>query len=121
MRQLCFQQCAACGTFRHPPGGRCPSCHSTSARWIEAPSIGHVYSYTVVHHPGHPAAAAAVPYNVVLVEYPECGGVRLVSNVVDAGPGELAVGSSVELVWDEGSNGRHLPRYRLVRASAHAA
>ena len=38
--------------------------------------------------------------------------VRLVSNVIDAAPGEMAVGLRVTLAWDEIENGMFLPRFR---------
>ena len=112
-RRLCLQCCAECETFRHPPTPMCPRCQSLAVDWIEAPSVGTIYSYTVVHHPSHPAASAVVPYNVVLVEFDGVPGVRLVSNVIDATPGALVVGAKVELAWDEGSDGQWLPRFCL--------
>ena len=113
-RRLCFQRCDDCGRLRHPPTPMCPRCQSTACGWVEAPSVGRIFSYTVVHHPSHDAARPAVPYNVVLVEFEGCDGVRLVSNVIGAAPGQLAVGAEVELAWDEGTGGQLLPRFRLV-------
>ena len=113
-RRLCFQRCGDCGTLRHPPTPLCPRCQSQSCDWPEAPPIGTIFSFTVVHHPSHDAAKAAVPYNVVLVEFEGCDGVRLVSNVIDAAPGQLTVGAVVELAWDEGSGDQLLPRFRLA-------
>jgi uncharacterized OB-fold protein len=111
-RRLVFQACAACGRLRHPPGPRCPHCRSGDVRWTPAPPAGRVFSYTVVHHPMHEATAASVPYNVVLVEFPGLDGVRLVSNVVDAQPGQLEVGLEVELCWEPTGDGGFLPRFR---------
>lgn len=115
-RRLCFQQCGDCGRFRHPPTPLCPACQSSAMNWIDAPAHARIFSYTFVHHPAHPAAAAVIPYNVVLVEFAECGGVRLVSNVVDAAPGDLAAGRVVALVWDEGAGNQLVPRFRLAEA-----
>jgi uncharacterized OB-fold protein len=113
-RRLCFQRCGDCGTLRHPPTPLCPRCQSLASDWAEAPSVGTIFSYTVVRHPSHDAARPAVPYNVVLVEFEGCVGVRLVSNVIDAAPEQLFVGAGVELAWDEGTGGQLLPRFRLV-------
>jgi len=115
-RQLCFQQCADCGRFRHPPTPLCPACQSLRTNWPEAPELGRIFSYTTIHHPAHPLSADVVPYNIVLVEFPACDGVRLVSNVIDAGPGDLAAGRAVTLAWDEGPGGQWLPRFRLASA-----
>jgi hypothetical protein len=40
--------------------------------------------------------------------------VRLVSNVLDAPPGGLAIGQAVALAWDEPRPGVVLPRFRLA-------
>ncbi len=113
-RRLCFQRCDDCGGLRHPPTPLCPRCQSLSCNWSEAPSIGRIFSYTVVHHPSHADAKPAIPYNVVLVEFDGFDGVRLVSNVIDAAPADLAVGGRVEIDWDEGTGGQLLPRFRLI-------
>jgi uncharacterized OB-fold protein len=115
LRRLCFQRCDACAAFRHPPTPICGHCQSSRSSWVEAPSVGRLFTYTIVHHPAHPAAAPALPYNVVLVEFAECGGVRLVSNVIDAAPGDLVAGAALALVWDEDAAGQWLPRFRLAR------
>lgn len=118
-RRLSFQRCADCGRFRHPPAPVCPACQSSRIEWVDAPMHGRIFSYTTVHHPAHPAATEVVPYNVVLVEFLECGGVRLVSNVIDAREGAdvnggLAVGRAVSLAWEEGPGKQVFPRFRLV-------
>jgi uncharacterized OB-fold protein len=40
------------------------------------------------------------------------GGVRMISNVVDAKPEDLAIGLLVELVWEDMSAELALPRFR---------
>lgn len=113
-RRLCFQKCDRCAAFRHPPTPICSHCRSSQSSWIEAPAVGRLFTYTVVHHPAHKVAAATLPYNVVLVEFVQCGSVRLVSNVIDAGPGDLAADAPVMLAWQEDGAGQWLPRFRLT-------
>ncbi len=115
-RRLCFQRCDACGKWRHPPTPLCASCRSDRVAWVEGKPPMRVFTYTIVHHSAHPATASILPYNVALIEFPSCGGVRLISNVIEAGPDDLAVGRAVELVWDEGPGGQTLPRFRIERA-----
>jgi uncharacterized OB-fold protein len=79
---------------------------------VRAPEHGVVFSFTIVHHPAHPGVADIVPYNVVVVDFPECGHARLVSNVVDATPEEIAIGMEVALVWETAGNGVLIPRFR---------
>ena len=71
-----------------------------------------VFSYTIVHHPLHPAVAAIVPYNVVVVDFPECGHVRLVSNVIDVMPKQIRIGMEVSLTWETTGNSMLVPRFR---------
>lgn len=111
-RELRFQRCAACHRFRHPPGPLCSACRSFAVEWINAPETGVVFSFTIVHHPAHPAVASITPYNIVVVDFLECEHVRLVSNVIDATPEEIRIGMKVSLVWEDSSTGIPLPRFK---------
>jgi uncharacterized OB-fold protein len=53
---------------------------------------------------------AEVPYVVIAVDLPE--GLCLVSNLVDAGAGDVRIGLPVELVWEDMSDDLALPRFR---------
>ena len=109
--ELAFQRCERCGTFRNPPGPLCHVCRSTEARWSPVGGEGSVYSFTVVTHAVHPALLERIPFNVSLVEFPDAPGVRLITNVVDASPDELAIGMPVRVHWEDLSNGTTLPRF----------
>jgi uncharacterized OB-fold protein len=111
-RRLLVQACAACDTPRHPPSPMCPVCHSTRIRWLDAPDRGRIYSFTVVRHASHPAVTSRLPYVVAVIEFPELHGVRLVSNVTDADPATMKIGQSVDLWWDQLTDGTYLPRFR---------
>lgn len=112
--ELRFQRCTACGRFRHPPKTGCPHCGSTEAEWARTAGRGGVFSYTIIHHPTVPALAEAVPYNVVVVEFDDAPGVRLISNLVGVPPDALRIGMQVEVAWDEAGAGVVLPRFRTV-------
>lgn len=112
-KSLRFQRCGDCGRVRHPPIPICPHCHSLSSDWVEAPRDGgKIFSFTIVHHPVHPAVTEAVPYNAVVIIFPELDNVRLVSNIVDP-PEGIAIDRDVELVWETLANGTNLPRFRI--------
>jgi uncharacterized OB-fold protein len=111
--ELVVQRCAACGAWRHPPGPVCAACHSTAVRWERVGGRGRVFSWTVIHHAVHPSLADRVPYNVVLVELPDAGNVRLVTNLVDVAPGDVRVGLEVEVVFEDVEDAT-LPRFRRV-------
>ena len=112
-RELCFQRCVDCHGFRHPPLTGCPHCGSADTEWFQVSGRGRVFSHTAVHHPAIPQIAEAVPYNVVVVEFDDAPGARLISNVLDVAPEELSVGMELDLVWDEPQPGVILPRFRM--------
>src|SRR5215470_16838088 len=93
-RQLRLPYCAACGKPHLPPGPVCPFCFSDRIEWRKASGRGKITTWTVVHKEWFPAFKADIPYNAVQVELAE--GPRLTTNVVNAGPGQLSVGSEVE-------------------------
>jgi hypothetical protein len=111
-RELRFQRCTVCGRFRHPPAPVCAACRSLESEWVRAPETGVVFSFTIVHHPAHPAVATSTPYNIVIVDFPECGDARLVSNLIDVAPQEVRIGMKVTLVWETADNGLIIPRFK---------
>ena len=113
-QELRFQRCLACRRFRHPPAPVCQHCRSFESEWIRAPESGEVFSFTIVHHPAHPAVTSVTPYNVIIVDFPECDHVRLVSNLIDATPEEIHIGMRVALVWETTGNGMIVPRFKAV-------
>lgn len=81
--ELVIQQCADCGTRRHPPVPMCGACGSLHAEYAPSEGKGRVLSWMLSHHPNRPDDPPTV---VILVELDE--GVRIVSNLVDPpGPG----------------------------------
>ncbi len=96
-KKLHFQQCCKCGTVLHPPRPICYNCHSFDLEWVEAPTKGTIYSYVVYHRSVHPGFQT--PYEVVLVELEN--GARIVGNMLEATPDELAIGMPVEVVIDD--------------------
>ena len=59
------------------------------------------------------AAGQELPYVVAIIALEDAGGVRMISNVVDASPDELEIGLPVELVWEDMSADLAIPRFRL--------
>lgn len=120
-RELAIQRCADCGTFRHPPEPCCWSCRSFAFTWQRITGRGRVFSFAVVHHPFLPALAKHLPYTVAVVAVDDAPGVRLLTNVVDAPPGEVRIGLEVEVVWDDVAADLALPRFRPVARSNDTA
>lgn len=111
-RTLRFQSCARCGVIRHPPMPVCASCQSLETEWREVEGDIELFSYTIIHHPNHPALAQATPYNVALVIFPQMQNVRLISNIVDCRNADLRIGMKLSPVWETPVPGRALPRFR---------
>lgn len=109
--ELLIQRCVDCGTFRYPPRPGCHNCASLNKEWVKVSGKGVIYSYTIVHFPVHPATVNSVPYNVVLVELPDAGGIRLVSNVDCRNEG-IYIGMAVGVVWDDVSREVTLPKFK---------
>jgi uncharacterized OB-fold protein len=126
--RLMIQRCTDCGTFRHEPIAFCYNCQSKAYIWVDqVPPIGVIYSFTIVRQPSHPALAGRTPFNIILVELPRAGNVRLASNLVSLEPVEgkepvtqvarwnmpskvgawepdpksISIGMPVEVVWED--------------------
>lgn len=106
--RLVIQRCTDCHTLRHPPGPGCFACGSFAWDTVEAAGSGHLYSWTVAHHPKDPAFD--YPLIIGLVELAE--GVRLTTNLVDVEADELEAGMPLELTWLEADSDLTLPVFR---------
>jgi uncharacterized OB-fold protein len=69
----------------------CPSCHSTEQGFADVAGTGVVYSYSLLHHPQHPAFS--YPVVAALVDLDE--GPRVLSNLVGVEPSEVRIGMRV--------------------------
>ncbi|PWJ27062.1 putative OB-fold protein [Branchiibius hedensis] len=114
--ELVIQRCSACGRLRHPPGPMCPHCHSLAFETIEASGQGTVFSYTVVHHPRHPAFD--YPLVIAVVQLSE--GTRLIADVVDVDPAQVHIGMSVSLGWLDADPDLTLPVFRRSDPTARS-
>jgi hypothetical protein len=117
-RRLVFQRCGSCGKHRHPPSPMCPACQSTQCEWAGAPTRGVLFSYTVTHVAPHPELRGRVPYVVALVCFPGLDNLRLITNIVNAQPGQLRIGDEVELLWEPVGEGMSVPRFALPGEAA---
>jgi uncharacterized OB-fold protein len=111
--ELRVQRCAECGSFQFPPLPSCPSCVSLDMQWVELSGRGAVYSFTIARHAVHPAFVD-LPYVIALVELEGAGGARLTTRLVDCDPADVRVGTPVEVVFRDLSEGITLPLFRLA-------
>ena len=106
--RLVAQRCGGCGALRHPPRPMCPHCHALSWEAVTLSGRGTLYSYAVLHHPQHPAFE--YPVLAALVDLDE--GVRVVSNVVEVEPADIAIGMWLEATFIPTADGRAVPVFR---------
>ena len=92
-RRLLINQCAACGSWHHPPRPVCPSCWSSEVVATEVAGTGTIH-LAIFLHQGPPAEGVdyATPYPVVTVELDEQPGLRFTSTVVGAPNRDIAIG-----------------------------
>lgn len=109
-RELRFQRCGDCGAWRHVPREMCAACGSWRWEWAPSSGRGTVFTWTVVARALHPAFQNDAPYAPVVIEMDE--GVRLLSQVVDCAPNELAIGMPVEVVFEDVTAEVTLPKFR---------
>jgi uncharacterized OB-fold protein len=106
---LLLQRCGSCEKACYYPRYVCPNCHSTNLIDFQASGRGTIYSYTVTSR-GILEYADAGAYVLAMIELDE--GPKMVSNIVNCDPAELAIGQRVEVVFADTGGGGALPRFR---------
>jgi uncharacterized OB-fold protein len=112
--RLTVPRCTTCGTFRMPPTPFCPECLSQGLDWPTLSGRGAIYSYTTVTRAIFPEMESSIPYVPALVELPDAGNLRLITNIVGVPIDQITVGAAVEVVWEDRSDGASVPRFTLV-------
>lgn len=111
--ELLLQHCQDCASAIWYPRFLCPHCHSTRLETVEATGRGTLYSFTLTTR-GILDYKDCGPYVLALVELDE--GPKMMTNIVDADPSQLAIGRRVEVVFHDTGEGTALPRFRPVPA-----
>jgi hypothetical protein len=109
--RLVIQRCTACGTLRHPPRPMCPACNALAWDTVDASGRGTVHSFVLPRHPPLPWFEGT--YLVALIDLEE--GTRIVSNLCDVAPEDVAIGMPVELFFARFDDGLVLPQFRPAR------
>ena len=107
-RKLLFQSFG--GRLRHPPGPMDPKTGSLDFEIVEASGRGTIHSFVVMHQPRMPGFEYPLP--IVLVELEE--GVRIIANMIEATPADVAIGRAVTVDFVEVEPGYVLPAFRLA-------
>jgi len=110
--RLVVERCQTCGAESFPPRGICRRCRGRSMAPVEVTGRGRVYSYTVNHQRWLPDLE--VPYTIVLVEFPDHPGVRVIGRLRDGDPPRVAIGMEVEVGFEPGPGGFAIPSFVTV-------
>ena len=111
--ELRVQRCGECGTLRHPPGPRCPSCGNMTPGYVVAAGTGEVYSYVVHRHP--PVPGKKLPIVIALVELPE--GARMVGELLGVDPDQVRIGLPVRAEFVRIDDNLTLPAWRAAASA----
>jgi uncharacterized OB-fold protein len=106
--ELRIQVCNACGAKRFPPGPACQECDAYDRGFEVAAGTGTVFSYVVHRHP--PVPGKDLPIVIALVDLDE--GVRMVAEVVDVPPEEIAIGQRLRVDFNRVDDELTLPIWR---------
>ena len=107
--RLVVQRCEDCGTHVFIPQPCCSSCFGNRLEWVESSGRGTLYSFTTVYRPQQPSFE--VPYTVVVIEMEE--GWYMLSNLVGVEPEDVAIGTPLEVQFEERSDEITLPMFRV--------
>lgn len=103
--------CSDCERAVYPPAPCCPRCFHFDLPWKKLTGRGRIVSWTRFHRTYLPAYPA--PYNVIAVALEE--GVVVISNLVgDEPPSHEWIGLEVNIVYQQISSDRILPRFELA-------
>ncbi len=108
--RVVLQRCGACEAWVYYPRVRCPRCLGADLVWTPVSGHGHISTFTVTRVPTAPVFAGEVPQMIVVVELDE--GPRLTATLVSTEPDQVRIGAAVEPVFDHGSDGVTLLRFR---------
>ena len=111
--RLLLATCDGCGEMRLPTSPACPSCLGEGYEWNEVSGRGTVFSYTVMRQQNVGGFEGDVPYVTLLVELEEQPQLFMLSFLPGSAAAQLAVGQSVEVVFEEVDEGMVLPQFRI--------
>ncbi|MEV6340483.1 OB-fold domain-containing protein [Nocardia vinacea] len=102
--RLLIRKCLDCGHLLGPESRAC-ACGSSDLEWHNASGSAALVSWSVVHHPPHPAFAEQVPFPIGLIELVE--GPWINARIVGVELDQLRVGLPLHAVFvhpDEGDS-----------------
>jgi uncharacterized protein len=117
---LAIQRCQECRFYVHYPRELCPRCLGRSLAFQPVSGRGVVYSYTVMHAALIPGFGPDAPYLCAVVELGEQRGLRMLCNILNAGPDEVSIGDAVRVTFVAATGDIVLPQFLLDRKAGGA-
>ncbi len=111
--ELMLQYCPDTQQFQQYPRPISVYTGRRNLEWRKVAGSGTIYACTIVRVPG-PGLDGRLPLSVVTVELDE--GVRILGNVLNKDPGDVAIGQRVELTWDAISDEVQYPAFNVVES-----
>lgn len=109
--ELLMPRCDDCGRMFFYPRSRCVYCFSTNIRWEKVSGKGSIFSYTIVHRT--PFEGFDVPYVLAVIKLDE--GPMLLSNLIDCELEKIAIGDSVEVVFEDVTEEITLAKFKISK------
>lgn len=109
--ELLIERCAQCGHNVFPARGICARCRSRDMLEVVVDTPGRVYSFTVNHNPWFPGMQ--VPYLLVLVEFPDFPGIRVVGRLQTTDIALVKIGAAVRVGFEPGPGGLSIPSFTM--------
>ena len=101
------EYCASCRRHLFPPRGYCPGCEARQVESVGIAGPAVVYSFTVNWNSWQPGMP--VPFALILAEFPEAPGCRLLGRMQGDAIHALHIGQTVTLRFDDGPDGFRVP------------
>ncbi len=109
--KLMLQYCTEARRFQHYPKPVSGFTGRRTLEWREVSGKGTIYACTVVRIAG-PGVEGRIPLCVVTVELDE--GVRIIANLLNCAPGDMAIGQRVKLAIDHLAPEHPYPAFELA-------
>ena len=110
-RKLVMQRCSACGYYNHPPRRFCDACLSQNLGFVPVSGKGKIYTYTIMHQRDVAGFENDAPYINIVVELDEQPMLLMVSDLPLNERDRARIGASVEVSFEERSDGPMIPRF----------
>ncbi|MGW2664087.1 Zn-ribbon domain-containing OB-fold protein [Nocardia tengchongensis] len=105
--RLAVRRCLDCGHWLGLEARSCSNCGHSNLEWREAVGTAELVSWSVVHHPPHPAFADQVPFPIGLIELAE--GPWINARLVGVRLDELRAGLPLRVTFAHPAEGDSYP------------